>query len=77
MSRGVGVLILGSLAPSPPCRLGYGAPYSCVPAIHTPSLSRGAHLSCLAPVGGAVELVLSQQSGLDAGRASGQQTELL
>lgn len=77
VSRGAGGLILASLAPSPPGRLGYGAPHSGVPAIHTPSLSCCARLSRLAPAGGAVELVLSQQSGLDACRARCQQTELL
>lgn len=77
VSRGAGALILAPLGPSPPWRLAYGAPYSCVPAIHTRSLSRCAHQSHLAPAGGAVELVLSQQSGSDACRASSQQTELL
>lgn len=77
VSGGVGALILASLAPSPPWRLAHGAPYSCIPAIHTPSLSCCTHLSRLAPAGGAVELVLSQQIGLDARRASSQQTELL
>lgn len=77
VSRGVGALILASLAPSPPWCLAHGAPYSCVPAIHTPSLSCCTHLPYLAPAGGAVDLALSQQIGLDARRASSQQTELL
>lgn len=74
---GVGALIPSSLAPPSPRRLAIGAPYSRVPALHTPNLSHCAHLSRLAPAGGAVELVLSQQSGLDAWRAGSQQSELL
>lgn len=77
VSRGVGALILASLAPSPPWCRGYRAPYSRIPAVHTPSLCCSARQSHLAPAGGAVELVLFQQSGLDAGRACSQQMELL
>lgn len=78
VSRGVGALILASLAPPPARRLAHRAPYSRVPDVHTPSFSAGrARLSRLAPAGGAVELVLSQQSGLDACRGRSQQVELL
>lgn len=75
--RGVGALSLASLAPPPPWCLGNGAPHGCMPAIPTPSLSRRAHLSCLAPVGNAVEFGLSQQGGLDARGPSSHHTELL
>lgn len=57
-------------APSPPRR----TPCGRTSAVRAPSLTS---LSRLAPAGGVVELMLSQQVGLDAGGAGGQQTELL
>lgn len=68
---------LTSLAPLPPRRLVHGTPQSRRPPVRTPSLSSRTWLSCLTPVGGAVELLLSLQTGVDARRGSGQETELL
>lgn len=77
VSRRVGALILTSLASSPPWRLAQRAPYSCAPAIDTPSIFCNTHLSHLVPDRGAVDLVLSQQRWLDACRAGSQHVELL
>ena len=76
--RGVGGVTARSgggapLAPPPPRR----APGGRASAVGSPGLAGRGGLSRLAPAGGAVELLLSQQLGLDAGRAGGQQTELL
>lgn len=61
------------LAPPPPRR----APGGRASAVSTPSPASRGGLSRLAPAGGAVELMLSQQAGLDAGGAGSQQPELL
>lgn len=71
MRGGVRAGFLTSLANLPPRRLVDGGRR---PPVRTRSLSCRTRLI---PVGGAVELLLSLQTGLDARRGSGQQTELL
>lgn len=67
---GVRAGFLTSLANLPPQRLVDGGRR---PPVRTRSLSCRTRLI---PVGGAVKLLLSLQTGLDARRGSGQQTEL-
>lgn len=71
---GVRARFLTSLASLPPRRLVDGGRR---PPVRTRSLSSRTRLSRLIPAGGAVELLLSRQTGLDAGRGCSQQTELL
>lgn len=69
VSGGVGGLICPFLAPPPGRHLGRWPPRGGGgPAVHSSSLGHGERWRRLAPAGGAVELVLSQQSGTSSRR---------